>query len=69
MLACVRELTADAAVFTHFIAINVIASAALGHDETIVCRPDHASITEIEVNGDALQLVRHGASMQIDDVR
>jgi hypothetical protein len=56
-------------VFTHFIAINVIVGAALGVEHTIVCTPDHASITEIDIGAGALRLVRHGASMQVDDVR
>jgi broad specificity phosphatase PhoE len=59
----------DSAVFTHFIAINVIAGAALGVEHTIVCTPDHASITEIEVKEGVLRLVRHGAAMRVDDVR
>lgn len=69
MIAFVRALRADTAIFTHFIAINVIAGAALGRDETIVCRPDHASITEILVEDGKLRFVTQGATMQIDDVR
>jgi hypothetical protein len=56
-------------VFTHFIGINVIAGAALGAEHTIVCTPDHASITELEVNDGALRLIAFGAEMQVDDVR
>jgi len=69
MLGFVRALREDTAVFTHFIAINVIAGAALGVDQTIVCIPDHASITEMEAERGVLRLVRHGAAMQVDDVR
>jgi broad specificity phosphatase PhoE len=69
MLSFIRSIDSDTAVFTHFIGINVICGAALRRDETIVCRPDHGSITELAVENGALQLVRHGASMQIDDVR
>jgi broad specificity phosphatase PhoE len=69
MLGFVRGLRDDTAVFTHFIGINVIAGAALGAEHTIVCTPDHASITEIEVRDGVLRLIRHGAAMQVDDVR
>jgi broad specificity phosphatase PhoE len=69
MLGFVRGIGEDTAVFTHFIGINVIVGAALRVESTIVCAPDHASITEIEVRGGALRLVRNGAEMQVDDVR
>lgn len=63
MLGYVRGLSADAAIFTHFIAINVIVGAALDRAETIVCRPAHASITELELENEALRLVKVGAEM------
>jgi len=69
VLACIGAISRDTAIFTHFIAINVIAGAALGRAETVVCRPDHASITEIEVRDGGLHFVAHGASMRLDDVR
>jgi len=69
MLGFVRAIRHDTAVFTHFIGINVIAGAALGAELTIVCTPDHASITELEVNDGALRLIALGAEMQVDDVR
>lgn len=70
MLQFVRGMREDSAVFTHFIALNVLTGAALGSEQTIVCRPDHASITEIEVDAEgALRLVRAAAEMQVDDVR
>lgn len=69
MLNFVRGVREDAAVFTHFIAINVMTGAAMGSDDTIVCRPDHASITEIEVHNGTLRLVRMANEMSVDDVR
>lgn len=69
VLAFVGGLDQDFAVFTHFIAINVIAGAALAREETIVCRPDYASITELEVNGGDLRLIRAGAEMSVGEVR
>ncbi len=69
MLAYVSAIERDTAVFTHFIAINVIVGAALECDQTIACKPGHASITEIEVRGRRLKLTALGDEMQIDDVR
>lgn len=68
-LDAVRALESDVAVFSHFIAINAIVGAALGREETIVCRPGHASITELALEDGTLTLVRLGAQMETDDVR
>jgi broad specificity phosphatase PhoE len=68
-LDAVRAITADTAVFTHFIAINAIVGAALGRNETIVCRPNYASITELSVEHGVLRLVALGAAMSEGDVR
>ena len=69
VVAAARAIGEDTAVFSHFIVINVLTGAAMGSDRTIVCRPDHASITEIEVEEGALKLVSAAREMQIDDVR
>jgi broad specificity phosphatase PhoE len=69
MLDYVSGIERDTAVFSHFIAINVITGAALRRDTTMVCKPDHASITELEVSDGALRFVAFGAEMQVDDVR
>jgi broad specificity phosphatase PhoE len=69
MLDFIRGIGEDTAIFTHFIGINVIAGAAQGVEQTIVFTPDHASITEIEVNHGVLRLVALGESMVVDDVR
>lgn len=69
VLGAARALSQDAAVFTHFIAINAIVGAATARNETIVCRPAHASITEIALVDGALHLVALGESMDGGDVR
>lgn len=69
LLNYVRSINADAAIFSHFIAINVIAGAALERDDTIVCKPDYASITELSLQSGVLRLVKHGAEMQAGEVR
>lgn len=68
-VAAIREIDQDTAVFTHFIALNAIASAVLGSEDTIVFRPGHASITELEATPSGLRLVRFGDEMVAEDVR
>jgi broad specificity phosphatase PhoE len=69
VLAAVRAITQETVVFTHFVAINVIVGAALAREETIVCRPDYASITELSASENDLRLVRSGAEMAAGEVR
>lgn len=67
--AALRDINADTAVFTHFIAINAIVSVACNSAETIVFRPGHCSITELENTEHGLRVVRLGHDMQSADVR
>lgn len=69
VLDALRALTSDTAVFSHFIAINAIVGAATKAPATIVCRPDYASITELELRDGVLKLVRLGATMVDGEVR
>lgn len=70
VLSALRELRDDTAVFSHFIAINAIVTAATGSPHTIACKPGFASITEIALHDDgALQLIALGEEMRVDDVR
>ncbi|MGH6951042.1 MAG: histidine phosphatase family protein [Vitreimonas sp.] len=48
----------DTAVFTHFIASNVIVGAAMQSPHTIAFRPEYASITELDVR-DGMIVLRH----------
>jgi broad specificity phosphatase PhoE len=60
----ISELKEDAVVFTHFANINVVTASALHLENTAVCRPDYASITEFSVvNGD-IRLVMHGTEIK-----
>jgi broad specificity phosphatase PhoE len=52
LLAAVHEIKTDTAIVTHYVAINVVVGAALRREETAVCRPDFASITELSVAAD-----------------
>jgi broad specificity phosphatase PhoE len=50
----------DTAVFSHYVAINAVVSHLVGSDRVLTVRPDHASITVLETDGDSLTLVAHG---------
>lgn len=49
-----------AAIFSHFVAINAAVSAATGDDRVLGFRPDNASITVFETDGERLTLVERG---------
>jgi broad specificity phosphatase PhoE len=69
VLEAIHAIREDAAVFTHFIAINAMTGAALGQEHTIVCAPGYASITEIETDGGRLRLIARGAENSATEVR
>ena len=49
-----------AAVFSHYVAINAVVSLLTGDERVISFRPDHASITVLETDGQTLTLVGKG---------
>lgn len=52
--------TDDAVIFSHYVAINVAAGAALGDDRIVVFAPDNCSVTVFEVADGRLTLVEKG---------
>ena len=50
----------DTAVFSHYVAINAVVSHLLDEARVLSFRPDHASITVLETNGQGLTLVAKG---------
>ena len=69
VLAAVGDIGADTAVFTHFIASNVIVGAAMQSPHTIAFRPHYASITELEVRDGLIVLRRLSEEMDQGEVR
>ncbi|MEZ5957986.1 MAG: histidine phosphatase family protein [Hyphomonadaceae bacterium] len=69
VVSCVLRLPRDTAIFSHFIAINALASVATRNEDTIVCVPGYASITEFENRNGVLELIRYGESMVQGEVR
>jgi len=54
------SIATDTVVFTHYIAINVAVGHATEDDRVVCFRPDNASITVLESNGDNLLLIERG---------
>ena len=52
---------AQAAIFSHFVAINAVMSVVTRTDRVISFRPDHASITTLAVEPTGLRLISSGA--------
>jgi broad specificity phosphatase PhoE len=59
-----HALPHDCVVFTHYIAINVVAGAAQRREEVVCFRPDHASVTVIETGAHGLRLIELGREAQ-----
>jgi broad specificity phosphatase PhoE len=61
VLASLRELTSDAVVVTHFVAINAVVGAATGDDRLVSCMPDYCSQTVVDVDATGFRLIEMGA--------
>ncbi len=60
LLDSLARLPQDSVVFSHFIAINVAVAAAHAREDVVCFRPDHASITCVEVGNGSVRLVELG---------
>ncbi|KAB7740571.1 histidine phosphatase family protein [Parvibaculum sedimenti] len=54
------RLEEDTVIFSHFVAINVAAGAALFDERVILFKPDNCSVTVFETRGTSLSLVEKG---------
>ena len=59
-----QALPHDCVVFTHYIAINVVAGFAQRREDVVCFRPDHASVTLIETGSQGLRLIELGREAQ-----
>jgi broad specificity phosphatase PhoE len=67
-IATVTAIAADSVIFSHYVAINVIAGAAAGDDRVVVFSPDNCSVTVFETDGAALRLVEKGGEASLTKV-
>ena len=61
VLAAVEKLPEETAVFSHFIAINVMVGLLTGDDRVVVFKPGHASITKLARVGGKLRVAELGS--------
>jgi broad specificity phosphatase PhoE len=66
-IAAVAEISTDTVIFSHYVAINVIAGAATGDDRVVVFSPDNCSVTILETDG-SLRLIEKGQEAPLTKV-
>jgi broad specificity phosphatase PhoE len=67
-IASVAGLSDDTVIFSHYVALNVIAGAATGDDRVVSFSPDNCSVTTFETDGVALRLVEKGGEAPLTKV-
>lgn len=60
VIDAVRALREPTVIYSHFIAINVLVGAAQGADAVVCFRPDHASVTVLDIRANSLEIVELG---------
>jgi len=60
VLKAVEAMPKDAAVFSHFVAINAVVGLLSGDERVLVFRPGHCSITRLERRAGKLHIVERG---------
>ena len=60
LIDALKAMAGDAVIFSHFIAINVAIGAAKGNDQVLSFRPDHASVTTVEVSAAGISITSLG---------
>jgi broad specificity phosphatase PhoE len=67
-IATVAAIPADTVIFSHYVAINVIAGAATSDDRVVVFSPDNCSVTVFETDGQTLRLIEKGNEASLTKV-
>ncbi len=55
-------------IFSHYVAINVIAGAATDDGRVVVFSPDNCSVTVFETDGGKLALIEKGSEASLTKV-
>jgi broad specificity phosphatase PhoE len=67
-IATVAGLSNDSVIFSHYVAINVVAGSALGDDRVVAFSPDNCSVTIFETGGGKLSLIEKGGEAPLTKV-
>ncbi len=65
-VAATVERYPQAAIFSHFVAINAVMSVVTKVEKVVCFRPDHASVTTLTADADGLRLAAIGAEAAPD---
>jgi len=68
VIAALLAQSEDCVIFSHYVAINVAAGAALGDDRVVVFSPDNCSVTAFETRNGGLALVEKGREADLTRV-
>jgi len=67
-IASVTEISRDTVIFSHYVAINVLAGAATVDHRVVVFSPENCSVTVFETDGSSLRLIEKGAEAPLTKV-
>ena len=67
-IASVAGLSEDTVIFSHYVALNVIAGAATADERVVTFSPDNCSVTTFESDGVKLRLVEKGGEAPLTKV-
>jgi len=67
-IATVAGISADSVIFSHYVAINVLAGSASGDDRVVNFSPDNCSVTIFETYGGKLSLLEKGSEAPLTKV-
>lgn len=67
-IATTVAIPRDTAIFSHYIAINVLFGAAAGDDRVVAFSPDNCSVTVFETDGTRLKLIEKGSEASLTKV-
>jgi broad specificity phosphatase PhoE len=67
-IATVAAIANDSVVFSHYVAINVLAGSASGDDRVVNFSPDNCSVTIFETNAGKLSLLEKGSQAPLTKV-
>jgi broad specificity phosphatase PhoE len=67
-IASVTTLSNDTVIFSHYVAINVLAGAATEDDRVVNFSPDNCSVTTFKTDGVRLRLIEKGGEAPLTKV-
>jgi broad specificity phosphatase PhoE len=67
-IASVARLNEDSVIFSHYVALNVLAGAATGDDRVVTFSPDNCSVTIFQCDGVNVRIVEKGGEAPLTKV-